>query len=305
MATLKTFRFDTDFDDVQLMEKIVKEENEKVEDGNTLLEPEPEIVAPTYSEDDLEAARQAGFNAGKENGIKETLAGIENIIAQTLDSIVIEMSELSQRQTEFNEQIKIETILLINSVNRKLFPLMNESCNLDETIRFSEEVLPQLLTEPRITIHVPVEIADTVQQRIQQFLHEKNYSGELSVRGDVEMSTGICKIEWSSGSAERNTEMLLSEIEKRFLTSIENEFVTETINDVASAVGNLKTEEGISKPEATHQTVDLGELENERSVSEEISVDEPSKSEFENKEINQEEGTNSSYQNHVESENNS
>ena len=59
MATLKTFRFDTDFDDVQLMEKIVQEENEKVEDGNTLLEPDPEIVAPTYSEDDLEAARQA------------------------------------------------------------------------------------------------------------------------------------------------------------------------------------------------------------------------------------------------------
>ena len=101
MATLKTFRFDTDLDDVQLMEKIVQEENEKVEDGNTLLEPEPEIVAPTYSEDDLEAARQEGFNAGKENGIKETLAGIENIISQTLNSIVIGMSEFCQRQTEF------------------------------------------------------------------------------------------------------------------------------------------------------------------------------------------------------------
>ena len=51
--------------------------------------------------------------------------------------------------------------------------------------------------------------------------------------------------------------------------------------------------------------MDLGEPENEPSVSEEISVDEPSKSEFENKEINNEEATNSSYQNHVESENNS
>lgn len=305
MATLKTFRFETNFDDVQLMEKIVQKEKEKAEDDNITVEPEPEIVAQTYSEDDLEAARQAGYNAGKENGMTETLAGTENIISQTLDSILNVISELSQRQTEFNEQIKIETISLINSVNRKLFPLMNERCNLDETIQFSQEVLPQLLTEPRITIHVPEDIAGPVQKRLQHFLNENNHRGELSVNGNTEMSTGNCQVEWSSGSAERNTEMLLSEIEKRFLASMDKELATETINDVDTSVGKVITEKEIREPEATNQTADSQIPVIEPAVSEEIPVEETSQSDFDNKEFTQEEVTNSSHQNHVESENNS
>ena len=140
MATLKTFLFDYDFDDVQLMKNIIQEETGKENDVNITAQPEPE----------LNAAREEGFNAGKESGMTEALASIENSISQTLSTIVDEILDLSRKQSEYNEHIKIETISLLNCVNRKLFPLMNEQLNLDEAIQFSQRVLPELLTEPRI-----------------------------------------------------------------------------------------------------------------------------------------------------------
>ena len=65
MATLKTFLFDYDFDDVQLMENIIQEETGKENEVNITDQPEPEIILPTFSEDELNAAREEEFNAGK------------------------------------------------------------------------------------------------------------------------------------------------------------------------------------------------------------------------------------------------
>ena len=89
------------------------------------------------------------------------------------------------------------------------------------------------------------------------------------------------------------------------MASIDNEFETETINDVDTSVGNVGTEKEIREPEAIHQTADPHNPEIEPAVSEEIPVEETSQSDFDNKEYTQEEVSNSSRQNHVEGENNS
>ena len=71
MNTATKFQFDTDFD-----------EQLQVEEASARAEPAP--LAPTFSEEDLAAAGAEGFARGRETGIEETLAGIENALAQTL-----------------------------------------------------------------------------------------------------------------------------------------------------------------------------------------------------------------------------
>ena len=119
MADLKKFLFDVDFDDVELMETIVQEEVEEKKGDSEAEEPEPELIVPMFSEEDLEAAQQEGFNKGKENGSAETLADIENSMSEVLSLIVDKISELFDQQLEFNEQITNESISLIKNVNRK------------------------------------------------------------------------------------------------------------------------------------------------------------------------------------------
>jgi flagellar biosynthesis/type III secretory pathway protein FliH len=280
MATLKTFLFDYDFDDVQLMENIIQEETGKENEVNITDQPEPEIILPTFSEDELNAAREEGFNAGKESGTTETLASIENSISQTLSTIVDEILDLSRKQSEYNEHIKIETISLLNGVNRKLFPLMNEQLNLDEAIQFSQRVLPELLTEPRITIRVHEDISETLKNRIENFLKDKSYGGELIINGDVSISAGNCQIEWSSGSAERNPELLMSDIEKRFLSAINSNLSTQNGNDVIPLNGDLKIKTEEPKPEADNQASVQNNMIRDAEILEETSREGSSNSEF-------------------------
>ena len=284
MATLKTFLFDYDFDDVQLMENIIQEETGKENEVNITDQPEPEIILPTFSEDELNAAREEGFNAGKESGMTEALANIENSISQTLSTIVDEILDLSRKQSEYNEHIKIETISLLNCVNRKLFPLMNEQLNLDEAIQFSQRVLPELLTEPRITINVHEDISETLKNRIENFLKDKGYGGELIINGDVSIPVGNCQIEWSSGSAERNSELLMSDIEKRFLSAINSNLSTQNGNDVIPLNGDLKTKTEELEPETDNQATVQHNMIEDAEILEETSREGSSNSEIGHKE---------------------
>ena len=235
MTALKTFMFDFDFDDDQLIKQMVNEEiNEKNEVHEAPL-PEPEIIPPTFSEAELNVARQEGFDAGKEIGITETMAELENTISQALSSIVNEILVLSDQQNEFNQQMKVETIELLNKLIGKMFPVINERLDVDETIQFSRSILPELLTEPRITLRVPEGVDQKIKSRIEPILKEKGYGGELIIIGEAEITLGACKVEWSSGSAERSSELLLSEIEKRLSDAINSELLTKRHNNKGSS----------------------------------------------------------------------
>jgi len=293
MADLQKFLFDVDFDDVELMETIVQEEVEEEKGDSEADQPGPEIMIPMFSEEDLEAARQEGFNIGKENGSTETLAGIENTISDALSRIADQISELFNRQSEFNQEITSESILLIKNVNRKLFPVMNKQGALDEVVEFSQDLLSKFLTEPRITIRVHEEIAEPLKQRVLQFLEGRNFHGDLMVSGNEDISAGSCQVEWSSGSAERNPEMLLSEIEERFLTATDNVLLAKSSNQLASSAERSQTESDTTVFDAKMKSVEQHESVNDITEITEVSGETPSISDLDEEEGSEEKQSNS------------
>ena len=84
MAALKTFRFDLDFDDPKHNINIseVDEKPADLEMDIQTIEPEPE----TYSEADIEIARQSGFESGKEVATREAQENLEVKISFYNDS---------------------------------------------------------------------------------------------------------------------------------------------------------------------------------------------------------------------------
>ena len=83
MTATEKFLFDFDFDRPTVNDEGVDELNE--EDAINL---EPEIIIPTFSEEDMNAAREDGFARGKEEGVKETLESIVQQTATVLETIV-------------------------------------------------------------------------------------------------------------------------------------------------------------------------------------------------------------------------
>ena len=119
MTELKKFLFDFNFDDVRLMEEIDQAENknEISTDDCAPIEPEPE--APTFSEEDMEVARQNGFAAGKKIGVQESLGSVENTICEILDTIATGISGVAQDQNAFNEKTENKLLNLVNKIKKK------------------------------------------------------------------------------------------------------------------------------------------------------------------------------------------
>ena len=120
MTELKEFLLDFDFDDIELMKEIDQATNEKEIPNNDDILAEPDPVVATFSEEELLAARQEGFAAGKD-GVKESLGGLENNMCQILDKIASGISDVVKDQNAFNEKTTNDTLQLTLSICRKLF----------------------------------------------------------------------------------------------------------------------------------------------------------------------------------------
>lgn len=227
MTELKEFLFDFDFDDIQLMEEIDQAVNEKEISNEDDVQAESEPEAPTFSEEDLLAARQEGFAAGKEEGVEEALGGVENTMSQILDTIATGISDVVKDQNAFNEKTGNESLELALSICRKLFPVLSEEGKFSEVSSMTISMINQILTQPKITIFVNSDIVAALKEKIDPFLAEKGYEGTASILEDPSLPVSGCRIQWQDGEAVRDPEAGLQDIEQ---------IVSESLNDQTPAV---------------------------------------------------------------------
>lgn len=211
MPVVEKFLFDRIFDELEPI-KVAKPIDGGIED-KSLLMPEPEIEIPTYSEEDIAQARQEGLNAGKEEARAETLNGIEMKISDSLDVIGNRLANLNQIQADSIARISEDAASLAFAVAKKIFPVLNEKGALEEVTTVIEDVLQRLVQEPRISIKVAIEQSEKIKERVDNYVQEKGFDGNISVIGEENLSPGDVTIEWSDGSASRNSASLIEEID--------------------------------------------------------------------------------------------
>ena len=123
-------------------------------------DPEEDIL--TFTEDQLNAARNEGYEAGREVGIQEAGDAIETKINDALGMISSHLDELFKRQaidtaTTFADAVKIAV-----AISRKCFPYLNDTHGFPEIERMVREVLTEVLEEPRVIIHINPSLKDFV-----------------------------------------------------------------------------------------------------------------------------------------------
>jgi len=211
-ATQK-FLFDRDFDDLEILREIVEQEVHEQE----LVKSEPEVPetppAPTFTEEELAVARKQAFEAGKREGISESLASIEQQVAITLDRLATDIGALFAAQTTNNDAMARDAANLALAVAKKLFPRLHETHGLGEIVGVTEEILANLIREPRLVVSVHEMHAEALRSRFNEFLARRGFAGTLDLRGESGLGAGDCRIEWMGGDAARDTAALFAEIE--------------------------------------------------------------------------------------------
>ncbi len=203
MTAARKFIFETNFDDFQAPEP---KPEEIVEEAEPVQE-----EAPTYSEDELNAAREEALVAGRKEGANEAADASEREIAAALAAIEGGLSELFRMQEEANDSMLKNAISVAATVARKLFPDLNRKNALGEVENLVVTTMEKVMDEPKVTVNVAEELRPGLEQRIDSLI--KGCEGKLMVRGDADMALGDCKIEWNEGGAERNTDAMWKEID--------------------------------------------------------------------------------------------
>jgi len=206
MAPAEKFMFDRSFD----VEEELPEEIEELDD----LEEEPEEVAPTFSEGELIVARDKAFVTGKEEGVQEASEAIERQIHETLEVIGTRFEDLLRVQSEFNVETFKDSILVATGIARKYFPTLSQENGLEAIENMVGKILREIMEEPRVTVHVHPDLQDPLNDRLAPIIAEAGFEGRVVVMDDEAAIFGDCRVEWSSGAAERSAEERRGEIEE-------------------------------------------------------------------------------------------
>lgn len=207
--TVRKFLFDTSFDP-----EVRRPEPRRPEPA-----PEPEAPPPpSFSEQELEAAREAAFREGLEQGREQALAEArEAAEAAGARALTLLAERLKQALEQLDAQREAATVEVLGSamaVLRKLFPLLGERHGLTEIEGLVRGCLERLHEEPRVVVRAPDALLDALRGRMDELKLEAAYEGRVVLLADDGLGPADARIEWADGGAERDGRRLWAEIDE-------------------------------------------------------------------------------------------
>ena len=206
--------------------------------GHVEEEPEPEPPPPTFGEQELAAARAAGFQEGEaagraaghaqgfaeghaqgfaegvQAGTTATLAEETARAAAALDHIAAGVADLIAERDAANAARRDLPVHIALTIVRKLMPEMARRGGLAEIEALVRSCLTDLIDEPRLVVRVADNAVELVRGRLDALLAASGFGTRLVVVPEPALGPGDCRIEWAEGGSERDTRQLLAEIEQ-------------------------------------------------------------------------------------------
>ena len=210
----ETFLFSTFFEDPRV--QVPEAEPDGVED--TLVEEfeaaaPPPPPAPTFSEEELEAARSAAFEDGRNEGRHEALQSEEHHLQESLHKLNLGVEGLlsqadNQQSMALNTAMKLAAVLV-----KKLFPSLARREGLAEIENVIADCMVRLNEEPRLVVRVCEERLDQVRDRCKDLANLKHFEGRLIFIAEETFGPADVLVEWADGGAERHLARQWQEVE--------------------------------------------------------------------------------------------
>lgn len=182
-------------------------------------EPEPEVpvaVAPTFSEDELAAARSeehaAGYAEGKAEGTRLAVQSREQLTANTLRTISESFTMLFAAEYDREKTYEQEAVRLTLSALEKLFPTLNSRFGQDEVKQVILSVLQSSARRSTITIEVSADDAQSIEDMLAKHWPDPESAPRYRVLAQPELHPGQCRMGWEDGGAVRDAPMLADKI---------------------------------------------------------------------------------------------
>ncbi|MGN0904664.1 MAG: FliH/SctL family protein [Alphaproteobacteria bacterium] len=178
--------------------------------------------APTFSQEEMEAAKAAAFQEGlakgtaegREGAWKEAMDSVEKQEADTMERIAEELKKIRPVLEETPRTAFVSAVRFAMAVCRKVAPALSEKEGLEEIRSLLEKNFHFLKEEPKITVRIHPDLAEAVKKNIAEIVVKNSFPGKIAVVRDETLLPGDCRIEWKNGGLERKTEDVLNQAEE-------------------------------------------------------------------------------------------
>lgn len=167
--------------------------------------------------------RAALCEKGRQQGLAEARATIEQLVADAMANIAAGLEILHRDRTEIRRDASVAAIEIALALVRKLLPELTAGNAFAEIKSLIGECLAGLVAEPHAVIRVHESLLDPLRQTLDSIAQSAGFSGDLVLLADPSLGVADCRIEWADGGAEREVATLQREVDgaaRRVLTQL-------------------------------------------------------------------------------------
>lgn len=176
-------------------------------------EPAPEVPpAPTFSEQDLEAARDEAYVAGHTAALQEAEAATERLMAESLHFIAQHLRQMIGTIDAPYARLEPMAAEVALAVSRRVAPVIAARHGVDEIEALVRRVVPTVIDQPRLVVRVHPALSEQTRTAIRPVIEDTGFEGRIMVMDDPQIQPGDARIEWGDGGIEKDTARTWSDI---------------------------------------------------------------------------------------------
>lgn len=233
-AGAKPFLFDRSFDRTGDRTRASKpgapapEQENAPDDAAAAPEPEPE--APSFSEDDLAAARAEGVEEGRAQALEEARLSREASNGETLARLEAALGDIDARARAARADSEAQLLRFAETAFKRLMPAYAEAHGEAEILAVLREVAALILGEAALTVRLRPDRLSALEPALHELTQKAGYDGRLTLIGDAALGASDVVVDWGDGQAARR----LAEAETALARALDETMATLTRGDAAA-----------------------------------------------------------------------
>lgn len=170
---------------------------------------------PTYTVEQLEAAKTDAYNAGVREGKTEALGAIEKQTADVTGQILAQIRLLVAGENERTAVFSDQSALLAAQIIARVFPSFARQAGEDEIISFVSQSVSSGLHSGEVFIRLNPERLAPVLARAERDdeLADLLKTGKLHLTADKTLGQNECTARWKQGGASWSADRIFTNIE--------------------------------------------------------------------------------------------
>lgn len=173
-----------------------------------------EHAPPTYTQEEVDEAKEASYQLGRQEGMSSAMAGIEQQVAISLEGVLSKIGELNQVHRKWTAEIQRDAVRLSATIMRKMAPELTRGTELPQIEHVINQAFQFLTEQPKVMIRVAAELEAPLRDKVQLMASRVGYEGEVVLVGDPELVATDCRVSWAAGAVERALDETWGEIDE-------------------------------------------------------------------------------------------